>query len=362
MQVGIWHPTTGYWMGIDPEGDIYREQKENLLRTEDGRYIPHYEQGKAYAFYGAFHDYLRQCGADFVKIDNQSMTRRFYKKFAPVGQVSRSFHNGMEASVGQHFDNTMINCMGMASEDMWNRTVSPISRCSDDFQPENSAWFAKHVMQCSYNDLIQGQFYYCDWDMWWTDDGQALKNSVVRAISGGPIYVSDMMERSNREILMPLILEDGRILRCDRPAVPTMDCLTTDPTQSGKVFKLQNVCGEAGVMAVMNLDAENRTVTGTISPSEIDGLEGEEFAVYEHFSRELTILKKDESKEVTLKDIHDMRLYNIVPIRDGFAAIGRTDKFIAPKTICHVIGREVVLVEAGEYAVVEDGKLVIRQG
>ncbi|MBQ4564012.1 MAG: hypothetical protein IJA58_05985, partial [Lachnospiraceae bacterium] len=189
LTVGMWHPTTGYWMGIDPESALYREYKDCLILTEDGRYVHSPESEKAFRFYHGFHDYLRKCGAEFVKIDNQSMTRRFYKQYGPVGQVARQFHDAMEASVGQHFDNQMINCMGMANEDMWNRSVSPIARCSDDFLPENKAWFTKHILQCSYNSLIQGQFYYCDWDMWWTDDGQAEKNSILRAISGGPIYV-----------------------------------------------------------------------------------------------------------------------------------------------------------------------------
>lgn len=359
IKVGMWHPTTGYWMGIDPEGDIYREYKDYLIKTEDGRYVPSYVQNKAYLFYNAFHEYLRNSGAEFVKIDNQSMTRRFYKGLAPVGEVARHFHNAMEASVGQHFDNNMINCMGMASEDMWNRSVSPISRCSDDFLPEDSAWFMKHIMQCSYNDLIQGQFYYCDWDMWWTDDGQAVKNSILRAISGGPVYVSDKLERSNREVLMPLVLDDGRILRCDRPAMPTADCLTVNPATSGKIFKLQNRCDSSGVIAVFNLDEGNDAVIGSISPCDINEIEGEEFAVYEHFSGELHILKEHDKLEIRLNNIDEYKLYIVVPIKDGFAAIGRTDKFISPKTIRAVHGENIELWEDGEYACVKDGKLVI---
>jgi hypothetical protein len=46
---------------------------------------------------------------------------------------------------------------------------------------------------------------------------------------------------------------------------------------------------------------------------------------------------------------------------DGFAPIGRVDKFISPKTIQEIRGREVFLSEAGRYAVVEDGKLIIRE-
>lgn len=380
ITVGMWHPTTGYWVGIDPEGDIYRDCKDYLIRTANGMYIHSYEQDKAYLYYSKFHDFLRKCGAEFVKIDNQSMTRRFYKGLAPVGEVARSFHNAIEASVGQHFDNAMINCMGTASEDMWNRTVSPVSRCSGDFQPENSEWFVRHILQCSYNTLIQGQFYYCDWDMWWTDDGQALRNSVLRAISGGPIYVSDMLERSNRDVLMPLVTNDGRILRCDRLAVPTVDCLTVDPTASGQIFKLQNMSNGCGILAAFNLSVGDQSekpapltdvatggvVSGTISPADVDGLlsahpQAETFAVYEHFSRELQILGRKEAMELRLQDINDFRLYVIAPIVDGFAVIGRTDKFISPATVKEVRGKEVELTEAGEYAIVVEGKLVIRR-
>lgn len=360
LAVGMWHPTTGYWMGIDPEGEIYKNFKEYLLQTEDGRYIHSFKQDKAYMFYNAFHSYLRKCGADFVKIDNQSITKRYYKGLAPVGEVSREFHGGMEASVGQHFANTMINCMGMASEDMWNRSVSAISRCSNDFQPEDKEWFTKNTLECIFNCLVQGQFYYCDYDMWWTDDAQGIKNSILRAISGGPIYISDKLGRSRRDILMPLIFNDGKILRCDRPAMPTADCITDDPTVSGHIFKIQNICSDSGVIAVFNLDAENRSVSGYISPMDIDGINGEDYVIYEHFSRKHFIVKKDEKIKLSLKNSDEFRLYIVVPIVDGFAAIGRTDKFISPKSIKSVSHKNIELIEDGEYAYIDNGKLEIK--
>ncbi|MDO8686321.1 MAG: Sip1-related alpha-galactosidase, partial [Clostridiales bacterium] len=36
LKVGIWHPTTGYWKGIDPEGPVAREYSDVLVETEDG--------------------------------------------------------------------------------------------------------------------------------------------------------------------------------------------------------------------------------------------------------------------------------------------------------------------------------------
>lgn len=357
ITVGMWHPTTGYWRGLDPDGETAKKYQDILIQTEDGRVVYAPKKEAAYLYYCAFHDYLRRAGAEFIKIDNQSSMAGCYKGMAPIGIIARDIHDAMEASVGSHFDNQMINCMGMASEDMWNRSISPISRCSDDFLPEDVAWFTKHILQCAYNCLIQGQFYYCDWDMWWTDDGQAVKNSILRAVSGGPIYISDRLERSKRDILMPLILDDGRILRCDRPAMPAKECIVENPQHSGKIFKLQNICGESGILAVFHLDVENRAVYGSISPSDVNGLEDGEFAVYEHFSKECRILSCEEKFEICLKNASEYRLYVIVPVRDGFAVVGRTDKFISPKTIKSVKEKCVELWEDGEYAVVEDGKL-----
>lgn len=357
LQVGMWYPATGYWKGIDPEGKAYPLLKEHLLLSKRDTYIPNWQESHARAYFEKIFDFFRQCDADFIKVDNQAIFYRQYKGFAPIGQMAKQFHDGMEAAAQEHFESRMINCMGMASENIWSRKSSPVSRCSDDFLPENKEWFTKHVLQCAYNSLLLGQLYWCDWDMWWTDDGQAVKNSLMRAISGGPIYVSDQLERSRGEVLKPLAMDNGRILRCDRPAVPTADCVTEDPTCSGKALKLQNMAGEHGVLAVLNLDEQARPVMARISGDLVDGFDAEEYAVYEHFSGTCRILRKGEEFTVTLQDDEDYRLYILAPVHDGFAVIGRTDKFISPKTIAAVHGSQVELKEAGPWAYVLDGKL-----
>lgn len=141
--------------------------------------------------------------------------------------------------------------------------------------------------------------------------------------------------------------------------MPAEDCLTENPLNSGEIFKLQNICGESGVVAAFNIDENGKSVKGRISPSDVCGIEGEEFAVYEHFSRELRVMKKDESFDLELETINDFKLYIVAPINDGFAVIGRTDKFISPKTVKAVFKRKVLLYENGEYAVCDDGKLKI---
>lgn len=359
MIPAMWHPTTGYWMGLEPGSVADQKLAGTTMTSIDGKILGDWHEDKSFQYFNVYHKFFRECGAKFVKVDNQSMYRRFYKGMDTVGKICREYHRGLEASVGLNFDGTMINCMGMASEDMWNRSSSAISRCSDDFQPENRPWFTKHILQCTYNCLIQGQFYWCDYDMWWTDDSQGPKNSLLRAISGGPIYVSDKLERSRKEILDPLSFHDGKILRCDRPGTPTLDCLTTDPEQSGAPLKIQNIYGNTGYVAAFNISREESPVSGTVSPADVPGLIGETFAAYEHFSGKVTIVGKNDRIPVELGDHDAYVLYVFVPYEDDFAAIGLIDKFISTAGITAQVGKEVKLYEPGRYGYVQDGKLYI---
>lgn len=361
MIPAMWHPTTGYWMGLEPGSVADQKLAGTTMTSIDGKILGDWHEDKSFQYFNVYHKFFRECGAKFVKVDNQSMYRRFYKGMDTVGKVCREYHRGLEASVGLNFDGTMINCMGMASEDMWNRSSSAISRCSDDFQPENRPWFTKHILQCTYNCLIQGQFYWCDYDMWWTDDSQGPKNSLLRAISGGPIYVSDKLERSRKEILDPLAFHDGKILRCDRPGTPTLDCLTTDPEQSGAPLKIQNIYGKSGFVAAFNISKEESPVSGSVSPSDVPGLVGETFAAYEHFTGKVTIVGKNDRIPVELSDHDAYALYVFIPYEDNFAAIGLLDKFISPAGITAQVGKDVTLYEAGRYGYVQDGKLIVEK-
>jgi len=331
LQAGLWFPVKGYWAGLDPEGPTARLLQDHTMRSNNGHILADWHYDHAKAWFDHFMGYAKNAGIDFVKVDNQGMLLTNYGGMAPIGTVARQFHDGLEDTCEAHFDSRMINCMGMAPENIWNRRCSPVSRCSDDFLPENRAWFTKHVLQCAYNSLLQGVFYWCDWDMWWTDDGQAEKNALMRAVSGGPVYISDMLQRTRGDILKKLTDRNGRILRCDRPAIPTADCAATDPTCSGRAMKLQNMAGTHGILAVLNLDAENKPVSATIHGGLIDGFEAEEYALYEHYSGALHILKWGEALEVTLQSCDDYRLYILAPLKDGCGVIGRTDQFISPK-------------------------------
>ena len=324
--VGVWFPTTGYWSGLEPGGAADAWQKENTVTLENGQIIVTPEKDKAERYFDGLCARVKEWGGDFVKIDNQGFHQR-YAGVYPIGKSARMIQNGIDTAADKYFDGALINCMGMPSECMFNRT-SAVSRCSDDFMPESREWFAKNILQCSYNGLLQGQFYVNDWDMWWTDDEQAVKNSLCRAISGGPIYVSDKIGRTNPEVLKPLCLPDGRIIRADESATPTADCLTSDPTKSERIFKIRNRLGSCGVCAVFNINAENKTVSGTLLARET-GIADGDCVYYEYFTKETGVLKAGQSLDITLDTNDDFRLYSFAPVSEyGEKYPGRTDIFM----------------------------------
>lgn len=120
----------------------------------------------------------------------------------------------------------------------------------DDFWPTdpygdiNGTYWLQgcHMVHCAYNSLWMGNFIHPDWDMFQSTHPCAEFHAASRAISGGPIYVSDAVGKHNIPLLKRLVLPDGSILRCDYYALPTRDCLFVDPLHDGKtMLKIWNL-------------------------------------------------------------------------------------------------------------------------
>ncbi len=354
--VGIWFPTTGYWRGLDENGDTYKELEDCVAMGSDERITVIPEKAQAEKYFDYLCGKCKDWGADFVKIDNQGFHHNFKGNYT-FGESASAVQGAIDNVTDKYFDGAIINCMGMPSECLFHRTDSAVCRCSDDFIPESREWFAKNVLQCAYNGLMQGQYHVNDWDMWWTDDEQATKNSLCRAISGGPVYVSDKLGRTRTEILKPLILSDGRILRPDNSATPTEDCIMQNPTQCEKIFKIRNRFGENGVLAVFNINEGNKPCTGTLCPEDCD-LPAGTYAYFEYFTQSGGKLAAGEKLNITLDTNDDFRLYTFVPFTDGYAVMGRTDLFMGVGAVKRD-GQKVTLAEAGKTAVISQmiGKL-----
>ncbi|MBO4733510.1 MAG: hypothetical protein J5662_03445, partial [Clostridia bacterium] len=331
LKVGLWHPATGYWHGINPNSPLAKEYADFLFWSTKKQLIPCYERETIEEYYDRQHGFYSSCGIDFMKVDFQSHFRWYAKLAMPIGKAADNFHNAVEKANAKYFGGALINCMGMATENFWNRK-SAVCRFSGDFCPENRKWFSGHILQCAYNSVVQGSVYYGDWDMWWSDDTQGVKNSVIKAMSGGPVYVSDKLGRSRKDIIMPTVLGNGRIIRLKNPAMPSPDCLFADARESGKAFKLFNRHNENGILAVFNIDKDENSVTANISAKDMLIDEDDEYCVYDWFDKKAFKISGKDSFDIKLNDYDEFKLYLFVPIKDGRAVIGLRDKYMSVAT------------------------------
>jgi len=299
--VGVWHTIAGYWDGIHPDSEMARELREYLFTTHHGNVIAHPDAGRGFGFWHAWLGYLARQGVDFVKVDSQSAVHNFLRHHLPIGQAASAAHTALEASAALHFDRTIINSMGMSAENIWHRPVSAVSRNSDDFVPQERHGFREHALQNAYNSYYHGAWYWGDWDMFWTENHDDVRNMVLRAVSGGPVYFSDAPGRTDPAKILPLVYRDGKIIRCDRTASPTPDCLTRSPLAEPVPLKLWNTAGGAGVVAAFHICEAQTDVQGAISLDDVPDMTADSAWVYEHFSRAAVRLARGQSLPFALQ-------------------------------------------------------------
>lgn len=357
--VGAWHNIAGYWGGIDPEGEAHVEARPYVHRTRSGRWIPHPDAALNFGFWNMWHSKLKRQGIDFVKVDNQSSLYAYMGGERSIAATAHAVHTGLEASAALHFGGCVINCMGMASENVWHRPLSSVSRSSNDFLPKIADGFGEHALQNAYNSVYHGPFYWGDWDMFWTGHHDAVPHMTLRAVSGGPVYFSDGPGQTVPDIIRPLIYGDGKIIRCDRIGQPTEEWLTVNPLITPQAFKVWNTAGGAGIVAAFHVYNGPCAVEGRVGPGDIPLLEGSSYIAFDSFRKKAYRLQTGESIPVRLSPL-EAELYVIVPVTGEFTAIGLTDKLVASDA---VLGTEydgeaatVRLKDSGTFAFVSERK------
>ncbi|MFA6450299.1 MAG: Sip1-related alpha-galactosidase [bacterium] len=331
--VGFWHAFQGYWNGVNPNSPLAKEYKDSLFKSITGGLIPNPIDGKGFKFYDAYHAKLRAAGADMVKVDNQSTMIPFSMNKIPIAYAMRGQQANLQASVNRNFDGAVINCMDMTIENVYCWKDSNVSRNSDDFYPSKPDSAAIHALHNIYNSMWFSELAFPDFDMFQSHHPQGKMHSVLRAISGGPVYCTDTAGQENWNILWKMVFSDGRIPRPDNPARPTRDVLLSDPTKEKIALKAFTNVGGAGVVAAFNVDMFGRKVDSRIAPADVEGIKGNSFAIYDHFSEKLKYFKsRDEEAKLTINSLN-VKLFIITPVENGFAAIGALNKYISPKWI-----------------------------
>jgi len=380
---GVWHAFNGYWNGIDPESEIGKQYKNDLFSWTQGSgtwldtttnkktyYFIKPETESLSKFYDQWYSYFKQQGFDFTKVDNQLVAERMALNNYPVFSLSAKIHQAIYASSNKYFNGALINCMDMTPDAYLNFGTSAVARTVEDYFPykksegynmqEGNA--AAHVLQAIYNSVYFSQMVYPDFDMFESNNPNAVYHAIARALNCGPIYITDKPGSQNFDILNALVFHDGRIIHSQKPLLPTADCLFQ--LQAKKIFKAFSSVGHTGLLGIFNA-ADADSVSGKFCAADVDGIDGNSFAIYEYFSKQLKIAKKYQQYKVSLPRL-GYKLYYIVPIKNGFAALGLTQKYNAPATIIKqyntVKKAQVTLYEGGlfkAYCAKKPGSILI---
>ncbi|KAL2464428.1 putative galactinol--sucrose galactosyltransferase 6 [Forsythia ovata] len=371
--VYIWHTITGYWAGVRPGMKEMEEYGSFIQYPKLSKGVVENEPGwendaitveglglvnpkKVYKFYNDLHSYLASAGIDGVKVDEQCILETLGAGLGGRVELTRQFHQALDASISKNFpDNGCIACMCHNIDSLYCSKQTAIVRASDDFFPRNPVSHTIHIAAVSYNSLFLGEIMLPDWDMFHSLHPAAEYHGSARAISGGPVYVSDAPGKHNFDLLKKLVLPDGSILRAQLPGRPTKDCLFSDPARDGvSLLKIWNMNKYTGVLGVYNCQGaawnsverkntfhqtKSEAITGyfrgrdvhLISEVALDSNWNGDCTVYSHRSGDLVTLPSNVAMSVSLK-VLEHEIYTITPIKVlasgfSFAPLGLIDMF-----------------------------------
>lgn len=362
--LGLWLNFNGYWGGIAADHALGAKVDEHLVEVGPGMKLPGEGPRDGEVFFDAFTKPVREAGFSFLKVDNQAGNiRKYVGRVANAAFASAGCKHGLERAVERHFDG-LISCMAHNNVCAFHQPHSQVMRSSEDYKKEDE-WRARHHLHNSFGNMLWlGQTVWGDHDMFHSSDrvaGPLMARS--KAISGGPVYLSDSPDNFVADLIRPLCFSDGRILRPLAPAVPLAESVFVDPYEDDDAYRviapLPHGCAAA---AAYNLTWPAKPVRGSwtagdlghaaalLSSAEAEawGRAGAEVLCYDCLAGTARVLREPVSFE--LAPLTDAFVI-LSPVVAGWALVGDPRKYLPPSAVTHceiTSGRMVVAgYEAG---------------
>lgn len=341
--IGLWYSLSGYWLGISANND-FPEEIQQTLHSYNGSLLPGRSTDKIEAFYHYYICTMKEHGFDFLKIDNQAFTLPLYMGDIQVVRQAKDCNLALEH---QTYNSGMglMNCMAQNVVNTDHTQYSAVTRVSIDYKKYDENMAKSHLFQSYTNTLLLGQTVWPDHDMFHSSDticGSLMARS--KAISGGPVYLSDSPNEFVAANIRPLIDESGKIFRPSAPAIPTPESILTNPLLSGKDYRIFAPTGDEAISIIcynLNTSPADKTVKSYIKQEDyFNGKKIENSSLYSSApdgiiafdweKQTAEVLNAD--KEIKLEGFTD-RLFHLCPIRQGWAVIGIQEKFLSPATV-----------------------------
>jgi raffinose synthase len=340
----VWHSIIGYWSGVDGSKlpgygvrDVPRAYGPGILRSSPA--YNHQWWGALAGlvapeaigrFFDDYHARLQSQGVDGVKVDNQAVLESLGTERGGRIPLFKAYRNALERSAGRHFSGRLINCMANAMEVYYDSSDSTLMRTSIDFWPLKPETHGEHLHCNAQVGVWFGEFMQPDWDMFQSGHPMGSFHAAGRAVSGGPVYVSDPPASHDFALLRKLVLSDGTVLRAGGVGRPTLDCLFADVTREPVLLKVFNTNRDCAVVGLFNAncspDPDRRTVVaGDVAASDVPVLAGREFAALAQKTGRVWRCSREQRTPVALA-CGDWEIVSYAPVDRGIAALGLSDK------------------------------------
>lgn len=339
--MGLWYSLSGYWMGISADNDFPKEIQQTLYPCNDWL-LPGINTDNIETFYEYYIHTMKKNGFDFLKIDNQSFTLPLYMGNSQAVRQAKDCNLALERQI-HNAQIGLMNCMAQNVINTDHTLHSAVTRVSIDYKKYDENMAKSHLFQSYTNTLLLGQTVWPDHDMFHSSDtvcGSLMARS--KAISGGPVYLSDSPDEFISENILPLVDEHGKIFRPSAPAIPTPESILTNPLQSGESYRVFAPTGDEAVSIIcynLNTSPAYQEIKTYLKPDDYSLRENTTNSSTSIPDRILAFNWKEQtagiltaSKEMKLKGFNDC-LFHLCPIRQGWAVIGIQEKYLSPATV-----------------------------
>ena len=347
--IGVWQNMNGYWGGFASNND-FGDRINECLRPVNGKdyLVPKNDTLSIRTVYEAFLGHSAQDGFDFLKVDWQAANIHLLRGTEQA--AGQAFHTAriVDEIAHTYFKDEMINCMAMNNIILLNTQNVNITRTSIDYKRGNLFMAREHLLQSYHNALYLGPIVWGDHDMFHSSDttcGQIM--TLSKAVSGGPVYLSDAPHEIVTEMARPLCFNNGRLLRPLAPATVMQRSAFTSPLIDAEPYYVSApLSNQSAAVIAYNLCVEPANVEGSVSADDyaMTGtlmqpykgcwkIPAEGVYIYDYFA-ERGYAPKEKCRFAIEGFGH--KYFLMLPIIEGCAMIGRTDKYLAPATVSNL--------------------------
>ncbi|OZJ02962.1 hypothetical protein BZG36_04518 [Bifiguratus adelaidae] len=354
QKVGIWHTLWGYWSGTSLDSDMAKYDPIDISNTG---LIPAHGVEQ---FYEDFYAFLHDAGVELVKVDNQAALDKIdwgvYEEMQgkPTSPLWILYQSALAKATNKHFDNHIVYCMALTPRYFFDvfshmdrdpHQPKAMLRNTDDFFPNIPQSHAWHIYTNAMCTLLTSAFpnFILDWDMFETRHAFGDFHAASRAISGGPVYITDHPDKHNETVVRGLVAQNSSgewlLLRSEHPPRLSPSCIFNDAREESPLFKFYNQNNDWRVLAVYNLHSIPKL--HAITPDDVGIIGGQDFAIY-FFNDASTWSTLRRAKCVLLEErgwelvtfaplshhvLHSVDGNNAPSIKVSLACLGLVDKY-----------------------------------